>query len=64
MDSLKLGMDEARPEWLDQWLAYPSLSAVQNKALFFVHPDHVQRPTARLVLGATTICRQLDTLRE
>jgi iron complex transport system substrate-binding protein len=58
------GMDEARPEWLDQWLAYPSLSAVQNKALFFVHPDHVQRPTARLVLGATTICRQLDTLRE
>lgn len=58
------GMDEARPEWLDQWLAYPSLSAVQNEALFFVHPDHVQRPTARLVLGATTICRQLDTLRK
>lgn len=58
------GMGESRPEWLDQWAAYPSLSAVQHDALFFVHPDHIQRPTARLILGATRICQQLDTLRE
>jgi len=57
------GMGAARPEWLDQWLSYPSLTAVQNKALFFVHPDHIQRPTARILLGATSMCEQLDTLR-
>jgi iron complex transport system substrate-binding protein len=58
------GMGEARPEWLDEWLVYPSLSAVRNKGLFFVDPNHLQRPTARIVLGATNLCRQLDTLRD
>ncbi len=58
------GMGEARPEWLDRWADYPSLSAVQHQALFFVHPDYIQRPTARLILGATSVCQQLDTLRE
>ncbi|RLA59980.1 MAG: cobalamin-binding protein [Gammaproteobacteria bacterium] len=57
------GMGEARPEWLDQWRSYPSLSAVHNGALFFINPDHVQRPTARVLLGAGRLCRQLDTLR-
>jgi iron complex transport system substrate-binding protein len=57
------GMDVARPEWLDQWRSYPSLAAVQNQALFFIHPDHIQRPTARVLLGAQTLCRQLDSVR-
>lgn len=57
------GMGEARPEWLDQWRSYPSLSAVHNGALFFINPDHVQRPTARVLLGAGRLCQQLDTLR-
>jgi iron complex transport system substrate-binding protein len=56
------GMDIARPEWLDLWLNYPSLSAVQNQALFFVHPDHIQRPTARVLLGAQALCHQLDSV--
>jgi iron complex transport system substrate-binding protein len=58
------GMDAARPEWLDTWQQYPSLRAVQTGALFFIHPDHIQRPTARVVLGAQTMCEQLDTLRD
>jgi iron complex transport system substrate-binding protein len=57
------GMGQARPEWLDQWRSYPSLLAVRNDALFFINPDHVQRPTARVLLGAQRLCRQLDTLR-
>ena len=57
------GMGEARPEWLDQWRGYPSLSAVAGNALFFVNPDHVQRPTGRIVLGARRLCQQLDQLR-
>ncbi len=53
------GMDEARPEWLDRWRAYPALAAVTNDALLFVPPDHLQRPTARLLLGARSLCEQL-----
>lgn len=58
------GMDIARPEWLDQWLDYPALNAVRNEALFFIHPDHIQRPTARVLLGARQLCAQLQTARE
>lgn len=58
------GMDIARPEWLDQWLEYPDLNAVSNQALFFIHPDHIQRPTARVLLGARKLCGQLQTARD
>jgi len=54
------GMDEARPEWLDQWRAYPALAATAANALYFIHPDHIQRPTARILLGARELCEQLD----
>jgi len=57
------GMGEARPEWLDQWRDYPSLTAVADDALLFVNPDHVQRPTARILLGARQLCQQLDKIR-
>ncbi len=57
------GMGEARPEWLDEWRAYPTLNAVQGDALLFVNPDHVQRPTARVILGARRLCQLLDQLR-
>ena len=57
------GMGEARPEWLDQWRAYPSLTAVVDEALFIVNPDHLQRPSARIVLGAQSLCQQLDQIR-
>jgi iron complex transport system substrate-binding protein len=57
------GMGEARPEWLDQWRTYPSLKAVAGDALFFINPDHLQRPTARILLGAQHLCQQLDQLR-
>ena len=57
------GMSHERPEWLDEWQAYPSLAAVENKALFFVEPDHIQRPTARILLGARDLCEQLDSVR-
>ncbi len=57
------GMDESRPEWLDAWRKYPSLRAVQSGALLHVHPDLVQRPTARIALGARSLCRQLAAFR-
>ncbi|MFK8050127.1 MAG: cobalamin-binding protein [Halioglobus sp.] len=58
------GMGASRPDWLDDWKRYPSLYAVKNNGLFFVHPDHIQRPTARIAMGAKALCEQLDTLRQ
>jgi iron complex transport system substrate-binding protein len=57
------GMGEARPEWLDQWRDYPSLTAVADDALLFVNPDHMQRPTARILQGAWRLCQLLDQIR-
>ncbi len=58
------GMDAARPEWLDSWRDYPAMRAVQEDALFFIHPDLLQRPSLRILQGASRLCSQLDTLRE
>lgn len=58
------GMDQARPEWLDEWRAYPQLRAVQHHNLYFIPPDILQRHTVRLLLGAQRMCESLDAARE
>ena len=57
------GMDEQRPEWLDDWRRYPMLRAVQRDNLFFIPPDLLQRHTPRLLDGAEQLCRALETAR-
>jgi iron complex transport system substrate-binding protein len=57
------GVRDSRPQWLDDWRRYPALPAVSRDGLFFVHPDLLERPTARVLLGAQSLCEQLDTLR-
>ena len=57
------GMGKSRPEWLDDWLQYPSLQAVSTGALLHIHPDIIQRPTARIASGAAQLCHKLDTVR-
>jgi iron complex transport system substrate-binding protein len=57
------GMDEARPEWLDDWRRWTSITAVARGNLFFVHPDLLQRDTPRLLDGAERLCQQLETVR-
>jgi iron complex transport system substrate-binding protein len=57
------GMDAARPEWLDEWKAFPSMQAVRENALFFIHPDLIQRPTTRILDGARIMCEQLQSYR-
>lgn len=58
------GMDEARPEWLDDWRRWPSLKAVAGNNLFFVPPDIIQRHTPRLLDGTERLCRQLQQVRQ
>jgi iron complex transport system substrate-binding protein len=46
------GMNEARPEWLDDWKRWTSIKAVARNNLFFVPPELIQRHTPRLLDGA------------
>ncbi len=60
---LASGMGEARPDWLDEWQRYPGMRAVKGGGLLFIHPDLVQRPTARILDGAEQLCSQFDSVR-
>lgn len=57
------GMDEARPEWLDDWRSWKALTAVARGNLFFVPPDLIQRHTPRLLDGAERLCQHLESAR-
>ncbi len=57
------GMGDTRPEWLDEWRRWPSLTAVARDNLFFVHPDHLQRHTPRILDGIERLCQHLETAR-
>lgn len=57
------GMGESRPEWVDAWRQWPTLTAVKRDNLFFIPPDIIQRHTPRLVEGAARLCAQIETAR-
>ena len=57
------GMDQARPEWLDDWKRWTSLTAVARDNLFFVQPQLIQRHTPRLLDGAEMLCQHLENAR-
>ena len=57
------GMGESRPEWLDDWKRWTSITAVARDNLFFVRPDLIQRHTPRLLDGAERLCQHLETTR-
>lgn len=58
------GMDEARPQWLDDWRRWEQLPAVAEERLFFIPPDLLQRHTARILDGASLMCAQLERIRQ
>lgn len=57
------GMGKARPEWLDDWKAWPKLPAVKNKHLYFVDPALMQRIGPRILDGADKLCEIFDKVR-
>ena len=57
------GMDASRPEWLDDWKRWTSITAVARNNLFFVRPDIIQRHTPRLLDGAEQLCEELEEAR-
>jgi iron complex transport system substrate-binding protein len=57
------GMAGERPVWLDDWNQWPSMVAVANERLFFVHPDLMHRHSPRILEGAEQVCQILDRAR-
>lgn len=57
------GMDETRPQWLDDWRRWPRLKAVKDGHLHFVPPDILQRHSPRILEGAEQFCAQVDRAR-
>lgn len=57
------GMGEANASWLKRWKAFSSLQAVKRDNLFFIAPSTLQRPTPKLLVGARSLCRHLESAR-
>jgi len=57
------GMGKARPEWLDEWKAWPELPAVKNGQLYFIDPALMQRVGPRILQGADKLCEFLENAR-
>jgi len=57
------GMGDERPEWLDDWRRWHSLTAVKRDNLYFIPPQEIQRHTPRLLDGAEKLCRALEATR-
>lgn len=57
------GMAGERPEWLDDWLQWPSIEAAAKGQLFSVHPDLLHRHSPRIIEGAKQMCQLLDSVR-
>ncbi|MRR08635.1 cobalamin-binding protein [bacterium] len=57
------GMNEARPDWVDNWRRWKTLTAVIRDNLFFIPPDLIQRHTPRLLDGAEMLCNHLEKAR-
>ena len=58
------GMAEARPEWLESWKSWKSVTAVKLDNLFWIHPDLIHRQSPRILQGAEIMCQQADKARE
>ncbi|WP_435104053.1 cobalamin-binding protein [Arhodomonas sp. AD133] len=60
---LAAGRDAERPEWLDDWREWPSITAVRRDNLFHLDPDVIHRAGPRVLAGAEAVCEALATTR-
>lgn len=57
------GDDEKRPSWLDDWNAWPRITAVRNQQITSIPSGMITRHSPRILDGIELLCRQLDTVR-
>lgn len=58
------GMNEARPDWLNEWKQWSFLKAARHDSLYFIDPDIIQRYTPRILVGARKMCEILEQVRK
>lgn len=58
------GMGDERPEWLNDWRRWKTMTAVKRDNLYFIPPQEIQRHTPRLLDGTEKLCQALDAARE
>lgn len=56
--------DSERPDWLDDWLNWPSVQAASNNHLYTVNADFMHRHSPRILDGAEQMCEILAQVRE
>ncbi len=49
---------------VEQWKQWPNMQSVKNNHLFYVHADHIQRHSVRILYGVKKICEYLQTVRQ
>lgn len=57
------GIDARRPAWLDDWRAFPSMTAVKRGNLQALPPALIQRHTPRLLEGTERLCGLVEGAR-
>lgn len=57
------GSGSTESEFHANWRSRPTLAAVRSGRLLFIHPDTIQRPTARLAEGVEQLCAGLARMR-
>ena len=56
-------MAGARPQWLDEWKAWPDLQAAKLGNLFSIDADLINRHGPRIIEAARQVCEMLDLAR-
>ena len=57
------GSAVSEAEFRRVWQRHRSVNAVQQRMIFYVNPDWIQRATPRILLGAKVICEGLEKAR-
>lgn len=57
------GDEGKRPIWLDNWLQWPTITAVKKNHLYHIPPDFLHRQTFRILQGTRILCEQLQSAR-
>ncbi|ASP40885.1 cobalamin-binding protein [Bacterioplanes sanyensis] len=58
------GAGDKRPQWLNDWQRYPSLTAVRSESTYHIPSDLFHRPTPRFLQGTRQLCQQLHKTRQ
>lgn len=53
-------LSEGSKESLKDWQRWPVIDAVKNNNILVVNPDHIVRPTPRILKGMKSICEQIS----